>query len=61
MGPHTWAWMLTLFILSTGVGAVDPTQAIFEVSVLVVGGYEVVSGRERMSDTVSKLSGDKAH
>jgi hypothetical protein len=34
VGPHTRAWMLTSFILSTGVGAVDPTQAIFEVWVL---------------------------
>jgi hypothetical protein len=40
VGPHTWAWMLTLFVLSTGVGAVDPTQVILKTWVLVVGGEE---------------------
>ena len=40
MGPHAWAWMLTFFVLSTGVGAVDPTQVILKTWVLVVAGEE---------------------
>jgi hypothetical protein len=32
--------MLTLFVLSTGVGAVDPTQVILKTWVLVVAGEE---------------------